>query len=125
MIDVSYICASPSELPSRWAEDVKCRAVTKKEIQKMIYAFAETSRLCKEAGVDGVEVHAVHEGYLLDQFTLPYTNHRTDEYGGSFENRSRFPLACIRSIKENIPEDMPLFMDTSRADSCVRVISSE
>ena len=96
-VDISYICASPSELPSRWAEDVKCRALTKKEIADMIYAFAETARLCKEAGVDGVEVHAVHEGYLLDQFTLPYTNKRTDEYGGSFENRYRFPVEVVRA----------------------------
>ena len=51
VIDISYICASPSELPSRWAEDVKCRALTQKEIKKMIFAFAETARLCKEAGI--------------------------------------------------------------------------
>jgi 2-enoate reductase len=45
----------------------------------MVTAFAKTAKLCKEAGVDGVEIHAVHEGYLLDQFTMPYTNLRTDE----------------------------------------------
>ena len=44
---------------------------------------------CMDAGVDGIEVHAVHEGYTLDQFTMKYTNQRTDEYGGSFENRYR------------------------------------
>ena len=77
-MDLSYACASPSVLPSRWSDKVTCRELKKKEIEKMIYAFAETARLCKEAGVDGVEVHAVHEGYLLDQFTLKYTNHRTD-----------------------------------------------
>lgn len=58
----------------------------------MIDAFAKTAKLCKEAGVDGIEIHAVHEGYLLDQFTMKYTNQRTDEYGGSFENRYRFLL---------------------------------
>lgn len=108
IIDPQYICASPSELPSRWAEDIKCRAIKVREIKQMIYAFAETSRLCKEAGVDGVEVHAVHEGYLLDQFTLPYTNKRTDEYGGSFENRYRFPVEVVKAIKEKCGEDFPV-----------------
>ena len=108
VMDISYLCASPSELPSRWAEDVMCRAVTKKEIEKMVYAFAETARLCKEAGVDGVEVHAVHEGYLLDQFTLPYTNHRTDEYGGSFENRYRFAVDTVKAIKKACRTDFPV-----------------
>lgn len=74
----------------------------------MIYAFAETARLCKEAGVDGVEVHAVHEGYLLDQFTLKYTNHRTDEYGGSFENRYRFAVEVVKAIKEKCGQDFPV-----------------
>ena len=62
VIDISYICASPSEITSRWAEGVKCRALKVKEIKQMIYAFDETSRLLKEEGVDGVEVHDVHEG---------------------------------------------------------------
>ena len=108
VLDIQHICASPSELPSRWAEDATCRALTKQEIEQFIYAFAETARLCKEAGVDGVEVHAVHEGYLLDQFTLPYTNKRTDEYGGSFENRYRFPVEVVRAIKKACGEDYPV-----------------
>ena len=108
VLDIQHICASPSELPSRWAEDATCRALTKQEIEQFIYAFAETARLCKEAGVDGVEVHAVHEGYLLDQFTLPYTNKRTDEYGGSFENRYRFPVEVVKAIKKACGEDYPV-----------------
>lgn len=108
VIDISYICASPSEITSRWAENVKCRALTSKEIKQIIYAYAETSRLLKEAGVDGVEVHAVHEGYLLDQFTLKYTNHRTDEYGGSFENRYRLPVEIVGAIKELCGKDFPV-----------------
>ena len=71
-------------------------------------AFAKTAKLCKEAGVDGVEVHAVHEGYLLDQFTLPYTNQRTDEYGGSFENRYRFATDIVKAIKEACGKDYPV-----------------
>ena len=108
IVDASYICASPSELPSRWAEGVTCRALTKEEIAQMVKAFAKTALLCKEAGVDGVEVHAVHEGYLLDQFTLPYTNRRTDEYGGSFENRYRFPVEVVKAIKNACGENYPV-----------------
>ena len=106
--DVRYLCASPSELPSRWAEDVICREITKKEIAKMVDAFARTAKLCKEAGVDGVEIHAVHEGYLLDQFTTKYTNHRHDEYGGSFENRYRFPVEIVQAIKKECGSDYPV-----------------
>ena len=108
IIDVQYLCASPSKLPSRWAEGVLTRAVTKKEIQKMIEAFAKTAKMCKESGVDGVEVHAVHEGYLLDQFTTKYTNNRTDEYGGSFENRYRFPVEVVKAIKAECGSDYPV-----------------
>lgn len=107
-INVSYICASPSKLPSRWAEGVLTRALTKKEILKMIDAFAKTAKMCKDAGVDGVEVHAVHEGYLLDQFTTKYTNFRNDEYGGSFENRYRFAVEVVKAIKSTCGQDFPV-----------------
>lgn len=129
IIDASYMCASPSELPSRWAEDVKCRALTVKEIKQMIYAFAQTAKLCKEADVDGVEVHAVHEGYLLDQFTMPYTNLRTDEYGGSFENRYRFPVEIVKAIKAECGEDFPVSLRYSvvskTKDFCVGALPGE
>ncbi len=108
IIDVRYLCASPSKLPSRWADGVFTRALTKKEIEKMIDAFAKTAKMCKDAGVDGVEVHAVHEGYLLDQFTTEYTNQRTDEYGGSFENRYRFPVEVVKAIKAVCGQDYPV-----------------
>lgn len=108
IMDASYLCAAPSELPNRWAEDLTCRPITVKEIHEIIDAFGKTAKLLKEAGVDGVEVHAVHEGYLLDQFTLPYTNHRTDEYGGSFENRYRFAVEIVKTIKKACGEDFPV-----------------
>ena len=108
IIDAEYLTAAPSVLPNRWADDVMTRPVTVKEIDDIVYAFGETARLIKEAGVDGVEVHAVHEGYLLDQFTLPYSNNRTDEYGGSFENRYRFAIQIINEIKSKCGEDFPV-----------------
>ncbi len=95
ILDTNYQMASPSPLPSRWAEDITCPEMTLEQIQEIIDAFAKTAALCKEAGVDGVEVHAVHEGYLLDQFAMKYTNHRSDRYGGSFENRYRFAAEIV------------------------------
>lgn len=108
IIDIDRLTASPSELPSRWLAGYRCRALTKQEILDMIDGFAKTAKKCQEAGVDGVEIHAVHEGYLLDQFTLPYTNQRTDEYGGSFENRYRFAAEIVKAIKKECGEDYPV-----------------
>lgn len=108
IFNVSYLTAAPSELPLRWAEEVMCRSITLKEIQDIISGFAKTAKMCKEAGVDGVEIHAVHEGYLIDQFTTEYTNKRTDEYGGSFENRYRFPVEIVQAIKEECGKDYPV-----------------
>ena len=70
IVDVQYICASASEVPNRWKEDVMSRPLTVKEIEDMVYAFGQTAKKLRAAGVDGVEIHAVHEGYLLDQFTM-------------------------------------------------------
>ena len=108
VVNVDYLCASASESPNRWSDKVPSRALTVKEIHKMIDGFAKVAKLCKDAGVDGVEVHAVHEGYLLDQFTMKYTNRRTDEYGGSFENRYRFPVEVVKAIKSACGDDYPV-----------------
>lgn len=108
ILDVEYLCASASPNPNRWSDKVPSRALTKKEIDEMIDAFARTAKLCKDAGVDGIEIHAVHEGYLLDQFTMKYTNQRTDEYGGSLENRYRFPIEIIKAIKNVCGSDYPV-----------------
>ena len=108
VIDTSRELASPSPLPSRWDPDITTPALTVAEIREIIEAFAKTAALCKKAGVDGVEVHAVHEGYLLDQFTMDWTNHRTDEYGGSFENRYRFPAEIVKAIKNVCGQDFPV-----------------
>ena len=108
IFDIQRLCASPSKLPSRWAEGVECPEIKVKQIKQMVEAFAKTAKMCKEAGVDGVEIHAVHEGYLLDQFTTEYTNHRTDEYGGNFENRYRFATDIVKAIKGACGEDYPV-----------------
>ncbi|MBR3272057.1 MAG: NAD(P)-binding protein, partial [Clostridia bacterium] len=108
VMDLDKITASASPSPNRWSDKVPSRALTVAEIQEYIDAFAKTAKLLMDAGVDGVEIHAVHEGYLLDQFTLPYVNKRTDEYGGSFENRYRFPVEIVKAIKAVCGKDFPV-----------------
>ncbi|MDO4283195.1 MAG: FAD-dependent oxidoreductase [Clostridia bacterium] len=108
LFNFNDLLVAPSKLPNRWMPDVEHREITKEEIHEFIEAYAKTAKLCKEAGVDGVEVHAVHEGYLLDQFTTKYTNQRTDEYGGSFENRYRFAVEVVQAIKKECGVDYPV-----------------
>ena len=108
IIDTSHELACPSAQPARWAPDIECPEMTVEQIHEIIEAFAKTAKLCKDAGVDGVEVHAVHEGYLLDQFSIEFFNKRTDEYGGSFENRYRFAAEVVKAIKESCGEDFPV-----------------
>ena len=108
ILDTSHELASPSPQPARWAPDIECPEITVKQIHEIIEAFAKTAKLCKDAGVDGVEVHAVHEGYLLDQFAIEFFNKRTDEYGGSFENRYRFAAEVVAAIKEACGKDFPV-----------------
>ena len=108
ILDTSHELASPSAQPARWAPDIICPEMTKEQIHEIIEAFAKTAKLCRDAGVDGVEVHAVHEGYLLDQFAIEFFNKRTDEYGGSFENRYRFAVEVVKAIKEACGQDFPV-----------------
>lgn len=108
IIDTNHELMSPSAQPARWAPDIICPEMTKGQIHEIIEAFAKTAKLCKDAGVDGVEVHAVHEGYLLDQFAIEFFNKRTDEYGGSFENRYRFAAEVVKAIKGVCGDDYPV-----------------
>ena len=108
IVDVSYSCASASATPNRWQEDMLSRPMPVKEIHEMVEAFGKTAKMLRDAGVDGVEIHAVHEGYLLDQFTMENWNWREDEYGGSFENRFRFPVEIVQCIKRYAGDDFPV-----------------
>jgi len=86
---------------------VIARALEINEIDEIVEAFAETARRAKDAGFDMVQI-ICQGGYLIDTFTFPLYNKRTDEYGGSLENRLRFTLRIIRRIKEKLGEDFPL-----------------
>ncbi len=107
-VDIEYCCASSGETPNRWYPSIKSRMLTVDEIHEMVEAFGKTAKLLQEAGVDGVEIHAVHEGYTLDQFTMANMNQRTDQYGGSFENRYRFAVEIVQEIKKECGQDFPV-----------------
>ena len=107
-MDLDKITATASPSPNRWSDKVPSRALTIEEIEEYVDAFRRCAILLQDAGVDGIEIHAVHEGYLLDQFTLPYVNKRTDKYGGSFENRYRFATDIVKAIKTECGKEFPV-----------------
>ncbi|MDW2799805.1 FAD-dependent oxidoreductase [Clostridium boliviensis] len=98
---------APSEIPHRWL-DKMCRPLTKEEIRSIVKSFGDGAHNAKRGGFDGIEVHAVHEGYLLDQFAITMFNQRTDEYGGSLENRLRFAKEVVEEIKSRCGDDFPV-----------------
>ena len=108
-MDKFYAAASEG-MPNVWAPSFKHSEMTEKEIRDMVDGFVKSAVLCKKAGIDGVEIHAIHEGYLLDQFTVANTNDRKDNYGGSLENRARFVTDIIRGIKKACGEDFPVII---------------
>ena len=98
---------APSPIPHRW-QDKTCREISREEIQAIVRQFGEAAYHAKRAGFDGVQIHAVHEGYLMDQFAISMFNQRTDEYGGPLENRLRFARETVEEIKKRCGEDFPV-----------------
>ncbi len=93
----------------------KPKALTEKQILRQIEDFARCAHLAREAGYDGVEIMG-SEGYLINQFIAPATNRRTDRWGGSFENRIRFPLAILRQVREAVGADFIIIYRLSMLD---------
>lgn len=91
------------------------QALTDDEIEETIEAFVLAAALAGAAGYDGDEVMG-SEGYLINEFIAPATNHRTDRWGGSFENRVRFPLEIVRRVRERVSPDLILIYRLSMLD---------
>jgi 2,4-dienoyl-CoA reductase-like NADH-dependent reductase (Old Yellow Enzyme family) len=91
------------------------RELTVEEIKETVDAFAQAARRSVEAGIDVIEIHAAH-GYLIYQFLSPITNRRADQYGGSFENRTRLLVEVVQAVRKQIPENMPLFLRVSSTE---------
>lgn len=98
---------APSAIPHRWLDKI-CRPLTVEEIQSIVKSFGDGAYNAMRAGFDGVEIHAVHEGYLLDQFAISMFNQRDDQYGGSLENRLRFAKEVVEEIKSRCGKDFPV-----------------
>ncbi len=102
----------PSVIKSVMTEET-CKELTKEEIAEIVAKYGDAARRAREAGYDGMELHAAHSYMLVGSFLSPLRNKRTDEYGGSLENRARFAIEVIKSMKAKAGADFPLIMRIS------------
>lgn len=100
---------APSAIPSFWFPNLTCIPFTTEEIHRLVKNFGYSAFLAKSVGADAVEIHA-YGGYVIDQFMSPLWNKRTDEYGGSFENRMRIVHELRDAVRENCGPDFPVFI---------------
>jgi len=91
------------------------RELSTAEVKELVQQWADAGRRSVEAGFDVIEIHAAH-GYLIHQFLSPITNQRSDEYGGSKENRARFLIEIVKAIRSSVGEDIPLSVRFSATD---------
>ena len=112
--DLSWQCVAPSAIPFQEG-DALPTAMSISDIHKTIQYFQNAAKRAKEAGFKIIEIHAAH-GYLINEFLSPVSNKRTDIYGGSFENRIRFLLEIIASIRKVWSEENPLFVRISATE---------
>ena len=101
--------SSASENPLFYNPSVKAHALTTDEVHEIVEGYRTAARHVLMAGGDAIEIHA-HYGYMLDQFMTPIWNHRTDEYGGSFENRMRLVKESYEAVREVVGDDFPIFI---------------
>lgn len=118
--DIVPSSVAPSKCEPAYFAGGRVRALSHDEIKELERNFIDGAVRVKKAGADGVELHASH-GYLLQQFLSPVTNHRTDEYGGCFENRMRFISNIIRGIRKACGSDFPLIVRLT-VDECYAMI---
>lgn len=114
---------APSDVPHGPGYN-KPHALTKEGIARLKQGFVDAAKRAVKAGFDVIEIHSAH-GYMLHEFLSPISNRRTDEYGGSFENRIRLHLEIIDAVRAVIPEDMPLFMRISGSDLLENTLPDE
>lgn len=100
---------SAGACPAFWFPNLICKPFSKEDIAYLVSKVGYSASLAKMAGADAVELHA-YGGYLLDQFHSKLWNDRTDEYGGSLENRMRFTLECIAAMREQVGPDFPIIV---------------
>jgi 2,4-dienoyl-CoA reductase-like NADH-dependent reductase (Old Yellow Enzyme family) len=109
-----WVAEAPSAVPHAAGEHAPI-ALDEAGLQRVRQAFAQAAQRAARLGLDGIEVHSAH-GYLLHQFLSPIANHRTDAYGGSLENRMRFPLEVFDAVRAAFPADRPVWVRVSATD---------
>lgn len=114
---------SPSKCERSYFADSVNKALSAKQIKVLINQFIDAAERVQKSGADGVELHAAH-GYLIQQFLSPNTNKRTDEYGGSLENRMRFLLEIIAGIRKRCGKDFPIIVRLT-VDECYSFIGKK
>lgn len=100
----------PSVVPHRWIDGLMCRALSTDEVERIVAKTIDAAVIAQRSGFDGVEIHAMHEGYLIDQFAMALFNDRTDKYGGSRENRLRMAVEIVQGIKKACGSAFPVVM---------------
>ncbi|KAJ8462813.1 hypothetical protein ONZ51_g10657 [Trametes cubensis] len=113
-----------SAAPNGYSVAIPPKELSKKEIKEIVAKWAAAAKRAVDAGIDAIEIHSAH-GFLLHEFLSPVTNKRTDEYGGSWENRARLVVEVVDAIRAVIPEDMPLFLRPSATDWLEKVAPEE
>lgn len=103
---------SPIAYSDRYATP---KSLSQQDINELVESYKHSARLALEAGFEIIEIHGAH-GYLMHQFLSPLSNHRTDEYGGSLENRMRFPLTVAKALRDLWPDSLPVFFRISATD---------
>jgi len=105
---------APSPVADR-ATGITPRELTPEEIEGLVECYVAAAERCRRAGFDGVQLHCAH-GYLMSQFISPYTNRRTDGWGGSLERRARFPLEVLKRIRRRLGRDFPVLVKLNAED---------
>jgi len=106
-IDIGVKIVSASAIPAYYRPRVTARALSTEEVEKLVRAFGHAAEIVAAAEIDGIELHG-HQGYLFDQFATAIWNKRTDKYGGDLEDRCRFPIEVVETIRDRIGRDFPI-----------------
>ncbi len=101
---------APSTISNRWDPSIICRELKTEEIEQIVKSIAKSASIAQHCGFDGIEVHAVHEGYLLDCFAMSLFNQRTDKYGGDLRGRLTFAIEILQAIKAVCGKDYPVII---------------
>ena len=112
---------APSPVPHFWQPDVMCRELTTDEVEYLVRKMGDAAKVAAESGFDGVEIHAMHEGYLIDQFTMEAFNKRTDKYGGDLKGRLTLPIEILQEIKTRVGLNFPVILRFG-VKSCIKAL---